>query len=267
VSEKPSTDPYALLGVAVDADGATIRAAYLRLIKERHPDRRGHGEAAAGASELNEAYALLRNPERRRAYDLGRRKAAALPVVVAPPRRPPPPPRSRIGWWLGLPVVVGLAWVAAQLGQRAYEQTAPRISPSAEAEEEATEPSSGPPSGWVDGAMIEQAVDNLVALRTAGRTAEIERYSRTCSAQFETDPSPLRADHCIAFDIAAATLDARGKTSATPPAVAARHAVMLRRLFEEPVATEMRLREIRAETISAVARRLGPAAPPERGRR
>ena len=264
MSEKPSTDPYALLGVAVDADAATIRAAYLRLIKERHPDRRGHSEPAAGASALNEAYALLRNPERRRAYDLGRRKAASLPMVVAPLRRPPPP-RSRIGWWLGLPVVLALAWVAAHLGQRAYEQTAPRISPSAEVGEEATEQASGPPSGWVDGAMVEQAVDNLVALRAAGRTAEIARYSRTCSAQFETDPNPLRADHCIAFDIAAATLRAGGKMSA-PPAEA-RHAAMLRRLSAEPVATEMRLREIRAETVSAIARRLGPPDRRERGRR
>jgi curved DNA-binding protein CbpA len=267
VSEKPASDPYALLGVAVDADAATIRAAYLGLIKERHPDRRGEGEAGAGASALNAAYALLRNAERRRAYDLGRRKAAALPVVAAPPR-PIAPPRSRVGLWLGLPVVLALAWVAALLGQRAYEQTAPRIAPSAEADaKEAAEKAPGPPSGWVDGAMVDQAVGNLVALRAAGRTAEIERYSRTCSAQFEGDPNPLRADHCIAFDIAAATLRTPGKADAPPPEAVARHNSMLRRLFAEPVATEMRLREIRAETVSAIARRLAASREPERERR
>jgi hypothetical protein len=267
VSEQPPNDPYALLGVAVDADAATIRAAYLRLIKERHPDRRGDREAGAGASALNAAYALLRNPERRRAYDLARRKAAALPVVVAPPRTVGRP-RSWIGWWLGLPVVLGLAWVAALLGQRAYEQTAPRVAPLDVAEgREAAEEAPGPPGGWVDGAMVDQAVANLVALRAAGRTAEIERYSRTCSAQFDGDPNPLRADHCIAFDVAAATLRTPGKASAPPPEVAARHVAMLRRLFEEPVATEMRLREIRAETVSAIARRLAASRRPERERR
>ncbi|HEX8654762.1 MAG TPA: J domain-containing protein [Allosphingosinicella sp.] len=267
MSEQPASDPYALLGVAVDADAATVRAAYLRLIKERHPDRRGEGEAGAGASALNAAYALLRNAERRRAYDLGRRKAAALPVVAARPR-PVAPRRSRIGWWLGLPVVLGLAWVAAMLGQRAYEQTAPRIAPSMEAGgDEGLEDAPGPPSGWVDRAMVDQAVANLVALRAAGRTAEIERYSRTCSAQFDGDPNPLRADHCIAFDVAAATLRTPGKTGAPPPEVVARHAAMLRRLFAEPVATEMRVREIRAETVSAIARRLAADGSPQRDRR
>lgn len=267
MSEQPANDPYALLGVAVDADAAAIRAAYLRLIKERHPDLRGEGEAGAGASALNEAYALLRNPERRRIYDLGRRKAAALPVVAAPPRMVVRP-RPRIGWWLGLPIVLGLAWVAAMLGQRAYEQTAPRIAAPGQADaDEAAQDAPGPPSGWVDGAMVDQAVANLVALRAAGRTAEIERYSRTCSAQFDGDPNPLRADHCIAFDIAAATLRTPGKTNAPPPEAAARHAAMLRRLFAEPVATEMRLREIRAETVSAIARRLAASSGPERERR
>jgi hypothetical protein len=265
VSEQPADDPYALLGVAADADAAAIRAAYLRLIKERHPDRRGG--AGAGASALNAAYALLRNPERRRAYDLGRRKAASLPAVVAPPRMAPPPP-SRIGWWLGLPVVLALAVVAVMLGQRAYEQTAPQIAPSAEAGvDEAAREGPGPPSGWVDGAMVDQAVANLVALRGAGRTAEIERYSRTCSAQFAGDPNPLRADHCIAFDVAAATLRTPGKMGTVPPEVAARHAAMLRRLFAEPVATEMRLREIRAETVAAIARRLAASRGRERERR
>lgn len=266
MSESPANDPYVLLGVAVDADAATIRAAYLRLIKELHPDRRRECDQGTGASALNSAYALLRNPDRRRAYDLGRRKSAAVPVVVTP-RRPPPAPRpSRIGWWLGLPVVLALAWVAAELGRRAYEQTAPRISPSAEAaSEERIE--AGPGGGWVDGAMIRQAVDNVIALRAGGRTAEIDRYSRTCSAQFESDPNPLRADHCIAFDIAAATLQAAGKTSAVPPEKALRHVAMLRRLSEEPVAREMRLREIRAETVSAIARRLSITEAPDRGRR
>lgn len=267
MSEPEANDPYALLGVAVDADAATIRAAYLRLIKELHPDRHREGEGGTGASALNAAYALLRNPDRRRAYDLGRRKSAALPVVVVSPRRPPPAPRpSRIGWWLGLPVVLALAWVAAELGRRAYEQTIPRISPSAETVNEQRVEESGPGGGWVDGAMIGQAVDSVIALRAGGRTAEIERYSRTCSVQFESDPNPLRADHCIAFDIAAATLQAAGKTSAVPPEKALRHVAMLRRLSEEPVAREMRLREIRAETVSAIARRLSVTEAPDRRR-
>ncbi len=65
-----SDNLYEVLGVAPDASIATIRAAYRRLAREAHPDAAG---ATTGAqvrmSELNEAWRVLGDRDRKRAYD------------------------------------------------------------------------------------------------------------------------------------------------------------------------------------------------------
>lgn len=48
-----------MLGVAADADATTLRTAYRRLIRARHPDLAGDAHTAA-AARIIEAYALLR---------------------------------------------------------------------------------------------------------------------------------------------------------------------------------------------------------------
>jgi curved DNA-binding protein CbpA len=65
-------DAYAVLGVAPTADDATIKAAYRRLAARHHPDIAAEDEreaATARMRELNIAYGLLSQPERRRQYD------------------------------------------------------------------------------------------------------------------------------------------------------------------------------------------------------
>lgn len=70
---------YAVLGVADDATLAEIRRAYVRLAREHHPDRHAHGSPAERAAAeqrmraINAAWGELRDPERRRRYDLGLR--------------------------------------------------------------------------------------------------------------------------------------------------------------------------------------------------
>ncbi len=62
---------YEVLGVERDADGETIKKAYRRLALKYHPDRNpGDKEAEERFKECAEAYEVLRDPERRRAYDL-----------------------------------------------------------------------------------------------------------------------------------------------------------------------------------------------------
>ncbi len=60
---------YALLGVARDAGDADIKKAYRKLAMEYHPDRNPAPEAEARFKEITEAYEVLRDPQKRAAYD------------------------------------------------------------------------------------------------------------------------------------------------------------------------------------------------------
>ena len=63
-------DYYDLLGVARGADDAAIKSAYRRLAKEHHPDRKnGCKESEAKFKAINEAYDVLKDPQKRAAYD------------------------------------------------------------------------------------------------------------------------------------------------------------------------------------------------------
>ena len=63
-------DYYDLLGVQRGADDAAIKAAYRRLAKEHHPDRHnGCAEQEARFKAINEAYDVLKDRQKRAAYD------------------------------------------------------------------------------------------------------------------------------------------------------------------------------------------------------
>jgi hypothetical protein len=65
-----NNDHYSLLGVAPEADTAAIRKAYHRLALLHHPDRNpGDAGAAERFRQISEAYRILSDPEKRRAYD------------------------------------------------------------------------------------------------------------------------------------------------------------------------------------------------------
>ena len=57
---------YRILQVDSEAEDVVIHAAYRALMKRYHPDR---GGATAAAEQLNAAYATLRDPRQRQAYD------------------------------------------------------------------------------------------------------------------------------------------------------------------------------------------------------
>jgi hypothetical protein len=72
---KPDFDPYAVLGVARSATAGEIKTAYRALVAKYHPDRHQGNPleelAAAKLAEINRAYEILSDPERRAAFDAG----------------------------------------------------------------------------------------------------------------------------------------------------------------------------------------------------
>ena len=66
-------DYYQTLGVARDATADTIKKAFRKLARKYHPDISKEADAELRMKEVNEAYAVLSDPEKRAAYDqLGR---------------------------------------------------------------------------------------------------------------------------------------------------------------------------------------------------
>jgi len=62
-------DYYKILGVDRKADDKTLKSAYRRLARKYHPDVAKGKDVAGRFAEINEAYEVLSDPEKRRRYD------------------------------------------------------------------------------------------------------------------------------------------------------------------------------------------------------
>lgn len=65
----PTKDPYNLLGLTKDATDAEIKKAYRKLAHKYHPDKGGTKDDEAKFREVNEAYQILSDPQKRSRYD------------------------------------------------------------------------------------------------------------------------------------------------------------------------------------------------------
>ena len=64
------SDYYSLLGVDRNADAAAIKASYRKIAMECHPDRHGGcTDKEAHFKQVSEAYEILKDPQKRAAYD------------------------------------------------------------------------------------------------------------------------------------------------------------------------------------------------------
>lgn len=68
--EEMNSNPYEVLGVARDASDADIKKAYHKLVMKYHPDRNpGDKSAEDKFKEVNNAFDILKDPQKRAAYD------------------------------------------------------------------------------------------------------------------------------------------------------------------------------------------------------
>src|SRR5918997_2770665 len=65
-------EPYATLGVSRKASDEEIKKAYRKLAREYHPDKNpGDSNAEERFKEVQGAYAILSDPDKRKEYDSG----------------------------------------------------------------------------------------------------------------------------------------------------------------------------------------------------
>src|SRR5258708_37506451 len=73
-------DPYEVLGVKKNADAAAVKSAFRKLAKKLHPDaNKNDPKAAQRFAEINSAYEILGEDDKRKAFDRGEIDAEGKP--------------------------------------------------------------------------------------------------------------------------------------------------------------------------------------------
>lgn len=86
-------DLYEILHIHPSAPPEVVRASYRQLALLYHPDKNPSPEATALMAQVNDAYAVLNDPEKRAAYD--RERAAQARQATPPPDQDPQAGRNR----------------------------------------------------------------------------------------------------------------------------------------------------------------------------
>ena len=112
---------YSVLNVAPDAEPVVIEAAYRALMKKYHPDQGGEpSKSAPSAAEINNAFAVLRDPQRRADYD-HREWTRVQAIQLADYQKSLQPPRKSNffgwgGWLVALLLAGAIGIIASQSG-------------------------------------------------------------------------------------------------------------------------------------------------------
>jgi curved DNA-binding protein CbpA len=119
------TTYYDILRVARGTDPQSLRSAYRSLAQQYHPDKRpGSASAAHVMAALNEAYAVLSDPQKRASYDrtieVADSRAAALQRI----RETPPAREAAWPWWL---LFATITFAFGSVATVVYTMTVPSV--------------------------------------------------------------------------------------------------------------------------------------------
>ncbi|HEX9963875.1 MAG TPA: J domain-containing protein [Allosphingosinicella sp.] len=124
---------YDVLNVAPEAEPVVVEAAYKALIKKYHPDQAVEAPVSKDAAEINEAFAILKDPGRRADYDhrLWSKQQALRAVELQIHTAGRPPRFVAVSGWL-IAGLLACALAAVAMGKNIVPQ---RLTPMAIAAE------------------------------------------------------------------------------------------------------------------------------------
>ncbi len=89
MASKAIKDYYAILGIPQNATPEQIRTAYRHMARINHPDINTAPDAGERFKEINEAYEILADTEKRKAYDFFTVANSGAETTTPPPQPPP----------------------------------------------------------------------------------------------------------------------------------------------------------------------------------
>lgn len=262
---------YAILNVSPDADPAVIEAAHRALIKKYHPDVLigEPDDLQRRAAEINEAFQILRDPDKRARYDASEqaRREAARAALPGNDNRPQPlhrPPPRAASKWIALLVITAMStlvffvWKAGN-GDQVLAARDDGMSQSARASGAAALP--------VSLLQVDRAISEFRRLKETSGLLGLSAYSQDCFAMQSRSSGSDDFDFCVAFDDAVLTYDTDGPglynlpqiPRFQPREVALRHASAGTFVSDDEAWVQARLARIRALTQERLRRVDAPA--------
>jgi len=277
-AEIGSLNHYELLGVHHEASLSIIHAAYKAKMKIYHPDVVG-GRQSFAAADLNAAFSTLKDPEKRRLYDLELRPKRER-------RHQVPPPSGRIsvlkyparGRAAGLLLLIVSMAVGIHFGPEAFRgarnEARVRLLRAAAAGDPAAGAILGSPQPPVDPEGIGRAVEDFDVGHSVSGMAGAATLSRQCYKQLKVAGEFHLLDRCLAIDLAA------GLWGTPPPSQidydenyfgarnrTRRYESAIRSLGGEPNTGFGRDRQVERATLSAMSRHVARQTREYRARR
>jgi hypothetical protein len=251
---------YQVLGVHSKAETASIRAAYLKLIKRHHPDRGASGASHVQITDINLAYSVLRDTRKRAEYDeqLLRQWLRSQP----PPLRRHPSarmslPRQRRNSLALHTAILAAAILLVAIPSDMFVDTSPALSDGeTQASVLAPERPKAPEPAALTAPVLDPGIENIIEIALAVPVDNAHATSVRCFEEVRELHAATAADRCIAFDLATSFWQDDSFTTAAQrtyfdrAAMRRRHGKVLAAL--DPVHANDRLQALDRFAISAL---------------